>query len=278
MCIACASHPPARDFSIERDSEVWLDDDPANPANPATKKIIIHRGIKKVSMPTSNLVSQAIFIKLENSPKVTKLLQDNLRSRGFNIKESEKEAEVVFILTANYKYTNGMIHNFEICSTDLGKVLESSTDITSTTQVTVPSQAGNWATTGMTSAVYGVTSPVAITSAANLLVSASGFGGFMDRLLFGDERGICLNENCRKQRAAQLKTSAVSIYVHNGQGQTLWTAYGNSIGTKPLFSYLVPIILDYAVQPITYLIPGQEEYPGDLTSPAAGSSPVESKQ
>jgi len=263
MCIACASPPPARDFSIERDPDIWFDDDTAN----ISKRFVISRGIKKETMPTSNLVSQPIFIKLENSPKVSKLFQDSLRSRGFNIKESEKEAEAVFVLTANYKYTMGLNLNLETCSTDLGKVLNSSGDITSTTQVTVPSQAGNWATTGMTSAVYGATSPVAITSAANLLVSASGFGGFIDKLLFGDERGICLNENCRKQRAAQPKTSAVSIHIHNGQGKTLWTVYGNTFGLKPLFSYLVPVMLDYAVQPITDLIPVPAEDP----SPSGGT-------
>jgi hypothetical protein len=263
LCIACSSSPPARDLTIERDNPVWLDDDTAN----VNKKVVIDRGMKKELMPTSKLVSQSIFIKLKNSPKVTKVLQDNLKSRGFKVSDSEKEAEAVFILTANYKYTMGLVFNLELCSTDLGKVLESSGDITSTTQVTVPSQAGNLATTGMTSAVYGATSAVAITSAANLLVSASGFGGFLDKLIFGDERGICLNENCRKQRAAQPKTSAVSIQIHNGQGQPLWTVYGSTFGIKPLFSHLVPIIFDYAIQPITDLIPLAVEDPAPVGSP-----------
>jgi hypothetical protein len=235
FCVSCASDGLlSRDYTpqgaeIEMDPVIRVGDD-----------AFVSPGIQRFSIPDQGVGSKTIYISLENSPKITQILQADLRNRGFNITESDNGAEEVFVLQAGYEQNRPAARRFAIGKKDLGEALESSSE------VTPPSD----------SEVSGTLVNISL----GVLLGMSVFYSAADTLT----KDMCFTNECqeRKERRKKLAesnySSTVSVQVKDGQGRLRWVAYGMSYGDKPSFGHLVQSVFEYALKPLYDLKPAPE--------------------
>ena len=203
----------------------------------------VNRGQHMIYPPTADVASKKIFITFDQSPKATTIIQDNLRSRGFIVVESENEAEEKYYLSGTYNI--GRINEKNKYG-KLGPLLESSIEIDASGK---PKQSIGAFDVLSSGTVFGFSSFISISNMANALSQLVGFTGWLNKMIAGDPRGFCHHKDCNIYR------STVNVYVNNEKGTTMWIAGSDASDTKILLDILISDAIEYAMKPIYDLKP-----------------------
>jgi hypothetical protein len=178
------------------------------------------------TLPTEELQKKRIFIQFVDSPKATKLLQNILTARGFDVVATPEEATAQ--ITFNGAFSVG---KFAMKPTQgkLGELLESGMTVSDTP---------NQTQTGLINAILFPT---------DWLSRVTGVHDSFNKMITGDPRGWCLHEDCDKF------ISEVGIFVTGDSGH--WRLNARAKNEKIALDLVVKDAIEAALQPLYDVAP-----------------------
>ncbi|MDR2014746.1 MAG: hypothetical protein LBP99_03875 [Azoarcus sp.] len=193
--------------------------------------------------PVEDVFEKRIFIEFMDSPKATKVFQENLRMRGFQVVEDKNLAEIKYLLDGFITFSK---HGERGTFKDLGPILESSIELK-----TSGNPIGNIGLTEtiISSAAFGFMDVVSIFSLSNFLADITGLRGAINKLIAGDPRGFCWSPACD----LYYSTAIVRVFDENGLQQWHLREFSKSKGIR--IANIVPDVLDNVLRPIYDLAP-----------------------
>jgi len=198
----------------------------------------IQREVITKSLPPIETANRRIFVSFNGSPKMTRILQEELRAKGFAVVDDPSSAEARFRF--NGTYIISALAKGDIVG-PLGEVLER------TVQLDDKASDSHYQTVDLLQIGAAGTYRGAI-SVPDLLLWISqktGIAGRFNEMLTGDARGWCLNEKCKQIQ------SYVEMRVY-GDG-VFWRVKAQAWHEKLLLDVLIADVLENALAPFYQL-------------------------
>jgi hypothetical protein len=199
--------------------------------------------------PGQDFLDKKIYIEFYDSPKVSKILQNNLKARGFNVVESPDRADRKLFFHGHYTITKA-------CKTPingtLGKLLESAIEES-------PSMSNDYrVTTGpgtvvLTSAVFGVFSFVSLVSMTEALVQMTGFSTWVNRKISGDKS--CENPEIPYSSEVRILVTEGGLFHTYKEGEFTWKITASATALELPLGVVASDAIEYAIQPVYDLKP-----------------------
>jgi hypothetical protein len=199
--------------------------------------------------PHQDLLNKKIYVEFYESPKVSKILQNNLKARGFNVVESPDEADKKLFLSAFYTITKACKKPI---SGTLGKVLESSVEYS-------PSMSsGHMVTTGpgsviATSAISGLTSAISIATFTDALLKMTGFNDWLGKKISGDKS--CDDPTLTYTSDVKVLVTEGGLFHRYQEGEVTWEINASASAIELPLGVVAPEAVEYAMQPVYDLKP-----------------------
>ncbi len=187
-------------------------------------------------LPTSEVSGKRIFIEFDGSPKTSQVLQEKLRSRGFNVVATAGDADAHFKVGGAFAITGG---GKEEVRGKLGELLESSAEA-------APSNSPDYRHQNIDlvqiAAGRAYTGFISVTDMVRWLGKKTGIVGRFNEMLTGDPRGFCWHESCSKF------TSSAIVSVKGDSGH--WWLQESAQDAKVVLDLVVADAIESALKPI----------------------------
>lgn len=161
---------------------------------PVSEPHQIQREIITKSLPPIEIANWRIFVSFDGSPKMTRILQEKLRAKGFAVVDDPSSADVRFRF--NGTYIISALSKQDIVGT-LGEVLEH------TVQLDDKASDPHYQTVDLLQigAVGTYRGAISVPDLLLWISQKTGIAGRFNEMLTGDARGWCLNEKCKEVRS-----------------------------------------------------------------------------
>ena len=206
-------------------------DDPA----PAPQ-IDIKRDSLMRDIPDPSVAGKKIYVLFEDSPKMTMVVRERLRSRGLAVTENANEADVKYQMMGTFSVSG---RGREPKSGSMGKLLETSMPTAESLKADYYHQ-----TTGLDHVALDtvISRPIAITDLFIWLGQNTGVAGRFNELVTGNSKGWCFAPDCNKL------TSFASVMVRGGD-EDYWWLQASAVDDKVVLDVVVADILENALKP-----------------------------
>lgn len=202
--------------------------------SPSYEPLQIQREVISKNLPPAETVHQRIFVNFEGSPKMTGILQEKLRAKGFAVADDAASADARFKF--NGTYIISALAKQDIVG-PLAEVLERTVQLDN--KATDPHyQTVDLLQIGTVGTYRGAI------SGPDLLLWISqkaGIAGGFNEMLTGDTRGWCLNEKCKQVK------SYVEMRVY-GDG-AFWRVKAQAWHEKLTLDVLIADVLEDTLAP-----------------------------
>jgi hypothetical protein len=182
------------------------------------------------------LGGKRIFIEFEGSQKVSKILQEKLRRRGFAVAETAGDADAHFKVNGAFSLAK---RRKTQSSGNLGELLEASIEL--------PQDTSDWhgqpvgvEDIALQKAVLGFISP---TDLVTWIGDKVGVNAWFNKMLTGDPDGFCVNDDCCKNII-----SGVVLHVSGDAGR--WWIQESAKNEKIVLNLVIEDALDNILKPI----------------------------
>lgn len=200
----------------------------------------IEREIINKSLPTAEIAHQRIFVSFEGSPKMTRILQEKLKAKGFAVVDDPSLAEAKFKFNGHYIISALAKQNIV---GPLSEILEQTIKLDE--KVSSPDyQTVNLLQIGALNAYRGA---ISVPDLLLWVTQKIGIAGRFNEMLTGDARGWCLNEKCKQFQ------SHVEMRVY-GDG-TFWRVKAQAWHEKIMLDILIADVLENTLSPFYRLKP-----------------------
>lgn len=190
------------------------------------------------NLPPAETAHQRIFVSFEGSPKMTRILQEKLRARGFAVSDDAASADARFKF--NGTYIISALAKQDIVGS-LGEVLERTVQLDN--KVADPHyQTVDLLQIGTLGAYRGA---ISVPDLLLWISQKTGIASGFNEMLTGDSRGWCLNEKCKQFK------SYVEMRVY-GDG-VFWRLKAEAWHEKLLLDVLVADVLEDTLAPFYQL-------------------------
>lgn len=205
---------------------------------PASELPRILREVINKSLPPAETAHQRIFISFEGSPKMTRILQEKLRAKGFAVVDDSSSADAQFRFNGTYIIST--LAKQDIVG-PLGEVLERTVRLDD--QAADPHyQTVDLLQIGAVGAYRGA---ISVPDLLLWISQKTGIAGRFNEMLTGDPRGWCLNEKCNQTR------SYVEMRVY-GDG-AFWRVKAQAWHEKLMLDILIADVLENVLAPFYQL-------------------------
>jgi hypothetical protein len=202
----------------------------------AAQNLNIKRAIHLNNLPSKEVAQKKISIVFDGSPKMSKVLQEKLKGKGFAVVSDADDADVKFKLSGIYLVTGAGKASM---SGPLGDMLENAISIGDSMKPDYQHQNVSLIQMAATSTFFGSLSP---SDLINWLGQKSGISGRINQAITGDPRGFCWNENCNKL------TSQIVIRI--GDGQSHWWIQGEAKYENVVLDLVFADLVEHLLAPI----------------------------
>lgn len=205
---------------------------------PASEQPRIQREVISKSLPPAETANQRIFVSFEGSPKMTRILQEKLRAKGFAVVNDPLSADVRFKF--NGTYIISALARRDIAG-PLGEVLER------TVQLDDQAADPHYQTVDLlqVGAVGTYRSAISVPDLLLWISQKTGIAGRFNDMLTGNPRGWCLNEKCNQVQ------SYVEMRVY-GDG-VFWRVKAQAWHEKLVLDVLIADVLENILAPFYQL-------------------------
>lgn len=202
--------------------------------SPSSELPQIQREVISKNLPPAETAHQRIFVSFEGSPKMTRILQEKLRAKGFTVADDPLSADARFKF--NGTYIISALAKQDIVG-PLGEVLER------TVQLDNKAADRHYQTVdllqiGTLGAYRGA---ISVPDLLLWISQKTGIAGGFNEMLTGDPRGWCLNEKCKQVK------SYVEMRVY-GDG-VFWRVKAQAWHEKLLLDVLIADVLEDTLTP-----------------------------
>ena len=202
--------------------------------SPSSEPPQIQREVISKNLPPAEMAHQRIFVSFEGSPKMTRLLQEKLRAKGFAVADDPASADARFKF--NGTYIISALAKQDIVG-PLGEVLER------TVQLDNKAADPHYQTVDLLQigAVGAFRGAISVPDLLLWISQKTGIAGGFNEMLTGDPRGWCLNEKCKQFK------SYVEMRVY-GDG-VFWRVKAQAWHEKLLLDVLIADVLEETLAP-----------------------------
>ncbi len=205
---------------------------------PVSEPPQIQREVITKSLPPIETANRRIFVSFDGSPKMTRILQEKLRARGFAVVDDPSSAEARFRF--NGTYIISALAKQDIVG-PLGEVLERTIQLDG--KPTDPHyQTVDLLQIGAVGAYRGT---ISVPDLLLWISQKTGIAGRFNEMLTDDPRGWCLNEKCKQVQ------SYVEMRVY-GDG-VFWRVKAQVWHEKLLLDVLTVDVLENTLAPFYQL-------------------------
>ncbi len=200
------------------------------------QQIDIKRDSLMRDIPDRSVADKKIYVLFEDSPKMTMIVRDRLRSKGLAVTENADEADAKYQITGTFSVSG---RGREPKSGSMGKLLETSMPTAESLKADYYQQ-----TTGLDHVALDavISKPIAITDLFIWLGQKSGVAGRFNELVTGNSKGWCFAPDCNKL------TSFASVMVRGGD-EDYWWLQASAVDDKVVLDVVVADILENALKP-----------------------------
>ena len=194
----------------------------------------IQREVISKNLPPADTANQRIFVSFEGSPKMTRILHEKLRAKGFAVADDPASADARFKF--NGTYIISALAKQDIVG-PLGEVLERTVQLDNKA-VDPHYQTVDLLQIGAVGAFRGA---ISVPDLLLWISQKTGIAGGFNEMLTGDPRGWCLNEKCKQ----------VKSYVEmRGYGDgVFWRVKAQAWHEKLLMDVLIADVLEDTLAP-----------------------------
>lgn len=202
----------------------------------AAQNLDIKRAVHLNNLPSQEIAEKKISIVFEGSPKMSKVLQEKLKEKGFAVTADANDADVKFKLSGIYLVTGAGKASM---SGPLGDMLENTISIGDSVKPDYQHQNVSLIQMAATNTLLGSISP---SDLIHWLAQKTGISGRINEAITGDPRGFCWNENCNKL------TSHIVIRI--GDGQSHWWIQGEAKSVNVVLDLVFSDLVENLLAPI----------------------------
>ena len=205
--------------------------DPASAAQIDIKRESLMRDI-----PDRSVADKKIFVLFEDSPKMTMIVRERLRSKGLAVTENAGEADVKYQMMGTFSVSG---RGREPKSRSMGELLEASMPTAESLKADYYHQ-----TTGLDHVALDavISKPIAITDLSIWLSEKTGVAGRFNEMVTGNAQGWCFTPDCNKL------TSFATVIVRGGDDD-YWWLQASAVDDKVVLDVVVADILENSVRP-----------------------------
>lgn len=187
-------------------------------------------------IPDRSVADKKIFVLFEDSPKMTMIIRERLRSKGLAVTENATDADVKYQMMGTFSVSG---RGREPKSGSMGKLLETSMPTAESLKADYFQQ-----TTGLDHVALDavISKPIAITDLFIWLGQKSGVAGRFNELVTGNSKGWCFAPDCNKL------TSFASVMVRGGD-ENYWWLQASAVDDKVVLDVVVADILENSLKP-----------------------------
>lgn len=206
--------------------------------SPSSEPPQIQREVISKNLPPAETFRQRIFVSFEGSPKMTRILQEKLRAKGFAVADESSSADARFKFNGNYIISS--LAKQDIVG-PLGEVLER------TVQLDNKDANSHYQTIDLlqVGAVGAYRGGISVPDLLLWISQKTGIAGGFNEMLTGDPRGWCLNEKCKQVK------SYVEMRVY-GDG-VFWRVKAQAWHEKLMLDVLIADVLENTLAPFYQL-------------------------
>jgi len=202
--------------------------------SPSSELPQIQREVISKNLPPAETAHQRIFVSFEGSPKMTRILQEKLRAKGFAVADDPASADARFKF--NGTYIISALAKQDIVG-PLGEVLERTVKLDNKS-ADPRYQTVDLLQIGAVGAYHGA---ISVPDLLLWISQKTGIAGSFNEMLTGDPRGWCLNEKCKQVK------SYVEMRVY-GDG-VFWRVKAQAWHEKLLLDVLIADVLEDTLAP-----------------------------
>lgn len=202
--------------------------------SPSSELPQIQREVISKNLPPAETAHQRIFVSFEGSPKMTRILQEKLRAKGFAVADDAASADARFKF--NGTYIISALAKQDIVG-PLGEVLERTVQLDN--KAADPRyQTVDLLQIGTLGAYRGA---ISVPDLLLWISQKTGIAGGFNEMLTGDPRGWCLNEKCKQVK------SYVEMRVYGDD--VFWRVKAQAWHEKLLLDVLIADVLEDTLAP-----------------------------
>ena len=187
-------------------------------------------------IPDSSVADKKIYVLFEDSPKMTVVVRERLRSKGLVVTENPDEADVKYQMMGTFSVSG---RGREPKSGSMGKLLETSIPTAESMKADYYQQNTSLAHVALDTVV---SKPIAIADLLTWFGEKTGVAGRFNEMVTGNPKGWCFTPDCNKL------TSFASVMVRGGD-EDYWWLQASAVDEKVVLDVVVADILENALKP-----------------------------
>lgn len=191
------------------------------------------------SPPRAELIEKRVYIAFDGSPKMTRVLQEKLKARGYSVVDKPEDADAKFRVGGMFTISGA---GKEDVRGKLGDLLESAVGADQPSNPDYRHQNVDLLQIGVSAAYTGVASMLSVTDMVRWIGQKTGIAGRFNELLTGDPRGFCFGDACSKY------TSTVVINVTGDSGH--WWVMEKAQDSKVVLDLVIADAVENTLQPL----------------------------
>lgn len=207
--------------------------------SPSSEPPQIQREVINKNLPPAETSRQRIFVSFDGSPKMTRILQEKLRAKGFAVVDDSSSADARFKFNGNYIISS--LAKQDIVG-PLGEILERTVQLDNNKDANSHYQTVDLLQIGVLGAYRGA---ISVPDLLLWISQKTGIAGGFNEMLTGDPRGWCLNEKCKQVK------SYVEMRVY-GDG-VFWRVKAQAWYEKLMLDVLIADVLENTLAPFYQL-------------------------
>ena len=187
-------------------------------------------------IPDRSVAEKKIYVLFEDSPKMTMVVRERLRSKGLAVTENPEEADVKYQMMGTFSVSG---RGREPKSGSMGKLLETSMPTAESLKADYYQQSTSLAHVALDTVI---SKPIAITDLLTWFGQKTGVAGRFNEMVTGNANGWCFTADCNKL------TSFATVMVRGGDDD-YWWLQASAVDEKVVLDVVVSDILENALKP-----------------------------
>lgn len=205
----------------------------------APMNIEIKREPHFTAPPKAEVAEKRVYIAFEGSPKMTRVLQEKLKAKGFAVVDKPEDADAKFRVGGMFTISGA---GKEDVRGKLGDLLESAVGTDQPSNPDYRHQNVDLLQIGVSAAYTGIASVLSVTDMVRWIGQKTGIAGRFNEMLTGDPRGICFGEACSKY------TSTVVMNVTGDSGH--WWVMEKAQDSKLVLDLVIADVVESTLEPL----------------------------
>lgn len=165
----------------------------ANDATPSDPQqdVKIEITANKRKTPDETFTNKKLFIKFDKSTRLSTLIANKLKEKGYDIADSEESADETIEIFGKFRVNNSEI------DTKVRDFADLDSQVATNNQKAENAPGTPLSHVAIAAASTGL-SQITVRDFALWISGITGITGFINKTLTGDSRGFCIHENCQK--------------------------------------------------------------------------------